>query len=523
MGFFNLFKCNFLLFLPEIFILFTGIFILFLGVFIINIRRYRYPTLVREIHYISVFILSITFLLVFNTPNMSNFIIFNNLLIIDGFATNIKGIVLISVIMCLLISFEYIKKLGFNMFEYNILILFSIFGILCFISSYDLVSLYLALEVQSLSFYILATLKKDSGFSTEAGLKYFILGALSSGFLLFGISLVYGITGTTNFESLTKIILSFDTHFSLVYSDNFYNGVFLDFENRLVLGMLFIMFGILFKMSAAPFHMWSPDVYEGSPTSISVLFAVVPKIGLFAVFSRLLYFTFYDLINVWQNVLIISAFLSIVIGTFGALRSYRIKRFLAYSSITHVGYLLVGFSTGSFEGLSSVFFYLFIYIVMSLNVWSIVLLLEMQYRGQRNKKKRESLRLYYLTDFQNLSKNNPVLSLTLLVNLFSMAGVPPLAGFYAKVCVFFSAIEGSLNSLVIIAILLSVISAFYYIRFIKIIYFDSYTDSLYLIQRVDYKKAYVLGATFYFIAFLFIKPEPFLNFAQKTSLYLILS
>jgi len=470
MAFFDLFNHNFKLFLPEIFILLTGIFILFLGVFIINIRRYKYPYLVREIHYLIIFIFSISFLLLVNNP-IRNFIIFNNLLIIDDFSSSIKCVVLLSTIGCILVSFDYLQKEGFNMFEYNILILFSIFGILCFISSYDLVSLYLALEVQSLSFYILATLKRDSGFSTEAGLKYFILGALSSGFLLFGISLVYGLTGTTNFESLTKIVLNFD----LYESAGHFSTLTFSFSDRLVLGMLFIMFGILFKMSAAPFHMWSPDVYEGSPTSVTILFAVVPKIGLFVVFSRLLFFTFYDLISVWQNVIIVVSFLSIIIGTFGALRQYRIKRFLAFSSITHVGYLLIGFSTGTFEGLGAIFFYLIIYVVMSLNIWAVVILLEIR--------RKKNIRLKYLTDLQNLSRNNPVLSITLLVNLFSMAGVPPLAGFYAKVYVFFSALEISLNILVIVGILLSVISAFYYIRFIKIVYFDSSSQSLFFFTK----------------------------------------
>jgi NADH-quinone oxidoreductase subunit N len=509
MAFFELFTHNFKLFLPEIFILLTSILLLFLGAFIINIRRYRYPNLVQELHYLIIFIFLVSFLLVVNNP-IRNSIIFNNLLIIDDFSSGVKCVVLLATICCILISFSYLEKEGVNMFEYNLLILFSIFGILCFISSYDLVSLYLALEVQSLSFYILATLKRDSGFSTEAGLKYFILGALSSGFLLFGISLIYGLTGTTNFESLTKIVLSFDLYDSLLRISSFS----FTFSDRLILGMFFVMFGLLFKMSAAPFHMWSPDVYEGSPTSVTILFAVVPKIGLFVVFSRLLYFTFYDLINVWQNVIILVSFLSIIIGTFGALRQYRIKRFLAFSSITHVGYLLIGFSTGTFEGLSSIFFYLLIYIVMSLNIWAIVILLEVR--------RKKNIRLKYLTDLQNLSKNNPVLSLTLLINLFSMAGVPPLAGFYAKVYVFFSALEISLNLLVIIGILLSVVSAFYYLRFIKIVYFDTNSNSLFLTQRIDLKKAYLLGITFYFILFLFVRPEPLFLFVEKLSLSLFI-
>jgi NADH-quinone oxidoreductase subunit N len=310
---------------------------------------------------------------------------------------------------------------------------------------------------------------------------------------------------------LAKIALNFDFFESFVRLSTFS----LIFSDRLLLGLLFLLAGLLFKLAAAPFHMWSPDVYEGSPTSISMLFAVVPKIGLFTVALRLFFFVFYDFIFIWQKVIILCSFLSILIGTFATLRQYRIKRFLAFSSVTHVGYLLIAFSTGTFEGISSLFFYLIVYVVMLLNAWSIVILLEL-------KKQKNIVRLRYITDLQNLSKVNPVLGFTFLINLFSMAGVPPLAGFYAKVFIFFSAIECSLNILVIFGILLSVVSAFYYIRFIKIVYFDETFNSLFLVQQISLIQAYVLGFTFYFILFLFIKPEILFLLVEKVSLSLFL-
>jgi len=360
--------------------------------------------------------------------------------------------------------------------------------------------MFLALEIQSLSFYILATLKKESAFSTEAGLKYFILGALSSGFLLFGISLIYGITGTTNYEALAKLVLNFD--YNLFFDKN----IIFNFEytERLILGLIFLMTGFFFKMAAAPFHLWAPDVYEGAPTSVSMIFAVIPKIGIFVVFVRIFYFVFYDLIYIWQNISIIIALFSICFGSLASLRQLRIKRFLAFSSVTHVGFLLIAFSTGTFEGLVALFFYLVFYVIMSLNIWTIVILLELK----KN-------RLKFITDLQNLAKTNPIISITFLVNLFSMAGVPPLAGFYAKSYVFLSALDSSLYFLTIFAILFSVLSAFYYIRFIKIIYFDKVLNTFYFKQIIDIKQAYILGLTFLLISFFFFCPEVLFLLIEK--------
>jgi NADH-quinone oxidoreductase subunit N len=393
--------------------------------------------------------------------NFTNIIIFNNLLVIDSFVSIMKMFLVFSTFCCILSSLQYFKKENINYFEYVILLMFSTIGLMFFVSSYDLVSMYFALEVQSLSFYILASIKKDSAFSVESGLKYFIIGAFSSGLLLFGISLIYGLAGTTNFENLSKLFIGFNCLTSLDGLNFFINSL----ENRLVLGIIFILVGLLFKLTAVPFHMWAPDVYEGAPTPVSMLFASVPKIGVFIMLIKICFFIFYDIIFLWQFICLICALLSIVIGTLATLNQYKIKRFLAYSSISHVGFLLLGLSVGTIEGIQSLLFYLILYTVMALNVWSIVLSLEIQDKNHK--------RLKYITDLQGLIQSNPVLGYFFLINMFSMSGIPPLAGFFSKAYIFFAALEGSLNILVIIGILFSIISAFYYIRFIKIIFFDT--------------------------------------------------
>lgn len=487
----------------EIYLFIVSVLLLMFGVFFVSLRQYNYNNFVREFQYILLLIFSFGILLLLNTP-VTNLIIFNNLLIIDPIILSIKCILLFTTICCILVSFNYLKNEKVVLFEYNILILLSILGLLCFVSSNDLVSFYLALELQSLSFYILASFKKDSAFSTEAGLKYFILGALSSGFLLFGISLIYGSLGSTNFEILLKSIAFINT-----------SDVFGEEANiRVILGSLFILISVLFKLTAAPFHMWAPDVYEGAPTPVSLLFASVPKIGLFLILIKVFYLLFYDFIFFWQNEILACSLFSIVIGTFSALRQTKIKRFLAFSSVTHIGFLLIAFATGTLEGVSSLFFYMIIYILMTLNAWSVILFLN--YKNKKN-------RIRYITDLQNLSKTNPVLALTLSMNLFSMAGVPPLAGFFSKMYIFFTGLESSLNLIVIVGIILSVVSAFYYLRFIKLMYFDGFAQGFYFKTSGEFKTVYVLGFTFLIILFLFINPNLLLLFTETLSINLFTS
>jgi NADH-quinone oxidoreductase subunit N len=278
-------------------------------------------------------------LLVLNTPIYEQ-VIFNDLFICNFYTSAIKFVILLATFCTISISFNYLKKEGITTYEYNVLLLLSLFGMMCFISANDLISVYLAIEINSLAFYVLAGYKKNSAFSTEAGLKYFILGAFSSGLILFGISLIYGFAGTTNFEILAKLFINI-TDVNIGYLS------FIEYNNRLVVGILFLVVGFLFKLAAAPFHMWSPDVYEGAPTSVTALFAIVPKLGIGAVLLKLLFFVFYDLISSWQSLMLYCGLASVVIGTFSALYQKKIKRFLAFSSISQMGYILLALSTGT--------------------------------------------------------------------------------------------------------------------------------------------------------------------------------
>jgi NADH-quinone oxidoreductase subunit N len=309
------------------------------------------------------------------------------------------------------------------------------------ISSNDLIVFYMGLELQSLGLYVLATFNRDQLKSSEAGLKYFVLSALSSGLLLYGCSLIYGFSGTTNFDIISNQLNSNDY--------------------ALTFGIVFILVGLAFKISAVPFHMWAPDVYEGSPTTVTLFFTIVPKIAALTVFIRFLYVPFLNLLEQWQMIIIFLSIASMLFGAVAAIGQTNIKRLVAYSSIGHVGYTLAGLATATNEGIQSSIIYISIYIVMNLALFSCLLML----------KRKEQ---YYedLEDLSGLSKNHPLLSISLLIILFSLAGIPPLAGFFAKFYIFKSVLEQSMYFLAIVGLLSTVVAAFYYLRIIKIIYFD---------------------------------------------------
>jgi len=309
------------------------------------------------------------------------------------------------------------------------------------ISSNDLIVFYMGLELQSLALYVLATFNRDQLKSSEAGLKYFVLSALSSGLLLYGCSLIYGFSGSTNFDIIASQLNSN--------------------EYVLTFGIVFILVGLAFKISAVPFHMWAPDVYEGSPTSVTLFFTMVPKIAALTVFIRFLYVPFLNLIDQWQMIIIFLSIASMLFGAIAAIGQTNIKRLIAYSSIGHIGYTLAGLATGSNEGIQSSIIYISIYVIMNLALFSCLLMLK------RNNQYYEDI-----DDLSGLSKNHPLLSLSLLVILFSLAGIPPLAGFFAKFYIFKTVIEQSMYFLAIVGLLSTVIAAFYYLRIIKIIYFD---------------------------------------------------
>tara|TARA_A100000164_G_scaffold259933_1_gene231929 strand:- start:1452 stop:2486 length:1035 start_codon:yes stop_codon:yes gene_type:complete len=303
----------------------------------------------------------------------------------------------------------------------------------------------MGLELQSLPLYVLAAINTNNVKSSEAGLKYFVLSALSSGLLLYGCSLIYGFSGSTNFDTISSNIGSEE-----------YGNIF---------GIIFILVGLSFKISAVPFHMWAPDVYEGSPTTITLFFSVVPKIAALTVFIRFLYVPFIDLFEQWQSIIIFISIASMLLGSFAAIGQTNIKRLIAYSSIGHIGYALAGLAIGTNLGIQSSITYITIYLIMNLGFFSCLLML-----------KRNDTYYETIDDLSGLSKNHPILSLCLLIQLFSLAGIPPLAGFFAKFYIFIAVIEQSMYFLAVVGLLATVVSAFYYLRIIKVIYFDNSKD-----------------------------------------------
>ena len=449
MNFFNFFENDFIVVLPELFISIAIIFLLSYGVIYSTSSSYKYPILSVNVSWLGFLVLFIAFLLCVNNC-VSSMIIFNNLLIVDSFTIFVKVIILLSSMFCIVMSLNYLEYNKINTFEYTLLILLSVLGMLLLVSSYDLLSLYLAIELMSLSFYILAAYKRNSEFSGEAGLKYFILGAFSSGLLLFGSSMVYGFTGMTNFEDIAKLILGIGATGDTLS----YNGIFI--------GILFISIALLFKVAAAPFHMWSPDVYEGSPTPVTAFFSTVPKIALLALYVRLFFYTFYDFIPLWQELFLICAIISMIWGSIAALSQKRIKRLMAYSGIVNVGYMLVGIASGTISSIVGLLVYLVIYAIMTLGFFSFMLGMQ--------KYKTKSLNVY-LTDLTNIGKTNTIVAMAVTLILFSMIGLPPLAGFFGKMYLFFAVMNSELYAAAILGVLSSVVAAFYYIRIIKLMYF----------------------------------------------------
>jgi NADH-quinone oxidoreductase subunit N len=420
--------------IPEIFISLSVMFLLILGVF----KKNSFEL----IHNLSIIVLLITGVIVFNeTLDIEKILLFNGSVVIDYLSSFMKIITLLAAFIVLAISKNYLDNFKISKIEYPILILCSVLGMMVMISSNDLIVFYMGLELQSVALYVLATFNRNNLKSSEAGLKYFVLSALSSGLLLYGCSLIYGFSGSTNFEIIASQLNSN--------------------EYALTFGIVFILVGLAFKISAVPFHMWAPDVYEGSPTTVTLFFTMVPKIAALTVFIRFLYVPFLELIDQWQMILVFLSIASMLFGAIAAIGQKNIKRLIAYSSIGHIGYALAGVASASNDGIQSSVIYLTIYIVMNLGLFSCLLML------RRNDNYYESI-----DDLSGLSKNHPILSFSLLVILFSLAGIPPLAGFFAKFYIFKAVIEQSMYFLAIVGLLSTVIAAFYYLRIIKIIYFD---------------------------------------------------
>ncbi|MBO9123564.1 MULTISPECIES: NADH-quinone oxidoreductase subunit NuoN [unclassified Rhizobium] len=387
----------------------------------------------------------------------------------DGFGRFMKVTALVGSIVALFMSLGLAKENQLDKFEFPVLIVLCTLGILLMISANDLISLYLGLELQSLAIYVIAAINRDSVKSTEAGLKYFVLGALSSGMLLYGMSLVYGFTGHTHFADIAQA-LTVDGARSL----------------GLIFGLVFILAGIAFKISAVPFHMWTPDVYEGAPTPVTAFLASAPKIAAMAMMTRIVITAFQPVIADWQQVVVFISIASMLLGSFAAIGQKNIKRLMAYSSIGHMGYALVGLAAGSQTGVSGVMLYMLIYMVMTLGSFAIIM----------SMRRKDGTVVENVADLAGLSTTNPMMATVLTILMFSLAGIPPLAGFFGKYFVFVAAIEAKLYALAIIGVLASVVGAYYYLRVIKLMWFDEATGEF---ARVSGSLRLVFGVSGLFV------------------------
>tara|TARA_B100001123_G_scaffold406148_1_gene497131 strand:+ start:136 stop:1587 length:1452 start_codon:yes stop_codon:yes gene_type:complete len=465
---------------PELFLAVTAMVLLLLGVF-------RGDRGAQSISWLSVLALLSTGVIMSFLPDNVQ-IAFGGQFIVDQFAKFMKWLIVLGSALAILMSLNYNEREKIQRFEFPILILFAALGMLLMVSANDLISLYVGLELQSLALYVIAAFRRDSTKSSEAGLKYFVLGALSSGMLLYGASLIYGFAGTTQFGALAGL----------------FTGPNADPGIGVVVGLVFLMAGLAFKISAVPFHMWTPDVYEGAPTPITAFFAVAPKIAAIALLVRTMVGPFGELYEQWQQVVIFIAVASMLLGALAAIWQTNIKRLLAYSSIGHVGFALVGLAAGSKEGISAIGIYMTIYLAMNIGAFGCVLSM-----------RRQGLLTENIDDLAGLARNHPLMAAAMGIFMFSMAGIPPLAGFFGKLYIFLAAVNEGLYILAIVGVLTSVVGAYYYLRIVKIMYFDEPADAF---DRTAGREVIVI-TTFagLFTLLFFIFPSPIVNAATKAA------
>ncbi len=449
--------------LPEVFLTLFIFSILMLGVFI-----KKSFNLVFNLTSLAIIV---TIVIILNSPSDTEKIFLNSFLR-DSFSNFFKILILISSFFVLNSSKIFIIDNKIDKFEYPIIILISILGMFFMVSSNDLILFYLGLELQSLSLYILASIDRDNIRSSESGIKYFVLSALSSGLLLYGCSLLYGFTGSTNFDQI---------------------AVELSKENTgAIFAMVFILVGLAFKVSAVPFHMWTPDVYQGAPTSITSFFAVVPKVAGLALMIKFMLVPFSKIVVEWQTIIIFISIASMILGAVAAIVQTNIKRLLAYSSIGHIGYALAGVATGSISGYESTIIYISIYVVMNIGAFSCLYLMKKENQYKEN-----------ISDLSGISKRHPILAISFLIILFSLAGIPPLAGFFAKFYIFTSVLEQKMYALAIIGLLSTVVSAFYYLRIIKTIYFDDSVSTFEMTSNKSARATVMVSCIFIITFFLY--------------------
>ena len=449
---------------------------------LLMIGAYRGQGTTRLVTTLAVLLLVVTGALELWLP-AGKLVTFGGSFIVDDFARFLKVLALIASAATLILSTEYLSQPSSRTFEFSILVLLSTLGMMVLISAGDLIALYLGLELMSLALYVVAASQRDNAKSSEAGLKYFVLGALSSGMLLYGASLIYGFTGTVSFAGIAAAATTGSI--------------------GIVFGLVFLLAGLCFKVSAAPFHMWTPDVYEGAPTPVTAFFASAPKVAALAVFTRATLTAFPGIVSQWQQILVFVAIASMALGSFAAIGQTNIKRLMAYSSIGHMGFALVGLASGTVEGAQGVLIYIAIYVAMTLGSFSIILAM-----------KRNGQPLEQISDFAGLSRTNPLIAFIFAMLLFSLAGVPPLAGFFGKWYVFVAAIKANLFTLAVIGVLTSVVGAFYYLSIVKVMYFDQPLGKL---DPVRVELRTVLAVAGIFNIFFFAYPGPLVSVATAAA------
>ncbi|GER08408.1 NADH-quinone oxidoreductase subunit N [Iodidimonas muriae] len=375
---------------------------------------------------------------------------FGGMFVTDAFALFMKSVVLTGAVFALGLSGQFMRERGIARFEYPVLVVLAVLGMMMMVSANDMLALYIGLELQSLALYVLAAFNRDKLRSTEAGLKYFVLGALSSGMMLYGISLIYGFTGSTSFAEIAAYGIGSGT-----------NGL------GLLFGLVFLISGFAFKVSAVPFHMWAPDVYEGAPTPITVFFGTAPKVAAMALFVRALIVSFPDLTQQWQQVVVFLSVASMILGAFAGLMQTNIKRLMAYSSIAHMGFALAGLATGTVDGVQGVLVYMAIYMLMTAGTFAVIL-------GMRRKDGLTE----DISDLAGLAKTRPALAAIMATLMFSLAGIPLLAGFFAKLYVFMAVVEAGMYWLAVVGFVTSTVAAVYYLRIVKLMYFDEPNENI---------------------------------------------
>lgn len=472
----NAANLNWALALPEIVLACCGMAILVIGVL-----RKTDATQVCSMLTLGAYLVAA--MLVLNSDSGSAY---HGQFVVDPFSSFAKLLILMAAALGLILSLDYNRAEGLARFEFPVLMLLAVTGMMIMVSAGSMMSLYLGLELQSLALYVLTAFARDNIRSSEAGLKYFVLGALASGLLLYGISLVYGFSGSMDFVEISRAM-----------SDPS------KVSTGLIVGVVFVVAGLAFKISAVPFHMWTPDVYEGAPTPVTAFLATAPKVAAITLILRVMGIPFGHLLASWQQLIVLVSVCSMVLGALAAIGQTNIKRLMAYSSIGHMGYALIGLAVGTADGARGVLIYMITYVFMNAGTFACILAM-----------RRKGIALEKISDLAGLGRTDPMLAGWLTVFMFSMAGVPPMAGFFGKLYVFLAAVQGGMWSLAVIGVLTSVIGAYYYIRIIKVMYFDAGGEAF---DPRPASLSIVAAATGLFTLFFFIFPAPFVGAAQAAA------